>query len=53
MKRGIIMIDFKPVLLNIKNKYRNLDVCSKGVVKGTKYFPVFLIDGEEYIFHFI
>lgn len=44
------MIDFKPIMLNIKNKYRNLDVCSKGVVKGTKYFPVFLIDGEEYIF---
>lgn len=44
------MIDFKPVYLDIKNKYRNLDVVAKGVVKGTKYFPVFLIDGEEYIF---
>lgn len=44
------MIDFKPIMLNIKNKYRNLDICAKGVVKGTKYFPVFLIDGEEYIF---
>lgn len=44
------MIDFKPMNLNVKDKYRNLDVCAKGVVKGTKYFPVFLIDGEEYIF---
>lgn len=44
------MIDFKPIVLNVKDKCRNLDICAKGVVKGTKYFPVFLIDGEEYIF---
>lgn len=44
------MIEFKPIHLNVKDKYRNLDVSAKGVVKGTKYFPVFLIDGEEYIF---
>lgn len=44
------MIDFKPINLDVKDKCRNLDVCAKGVVKGTKYFPVFLIDGEEYIF---
>lgn len=44
------MIDFNPIHLDIKDKHRNLDVCARGVVKGTKYFPVFLIDGEEYIF---
>jgi len=44
------MIDFNPIHLDINNKYRNLDVSAKGVVKGTKYFPVFLIDDEEYIF---
>lgn len=41
---------FKPIELDCKNKYRNLDISARGVVKGTKYFPVFLIDGEEYIF---
>lgn len=44
------MIDCKPIILDVNNKWRNLDICSKGIVKGTKYFPVFLIDGEEYIF---
>lgn len=41
---------FKPIELNYKEKCRNLDVEAKGEVKSTKYFPVFLIDGEEYIF---
>jgi len=41
---------FKPIVLDIKNKYRNLDIEAKGEVKSTKYFPVFLKDGEEYIF---
>jgi len=44
------MIDFKPIQLEVKDKYRSLDVEAKGVVKGTKYFPVFLVGGEEYIF---
>lgn len=41
---------FTPINLDIKNKYRNLDIEAKGEVKSTKYFPVFLKDGEEYIF---
>lgn len=41
---------FKPVHLNIKDKYRNLEVETSGEVKSTKYFPVYLIGGEEYIF---
>lgn len=41
---------FKPIYLDIKNKKRNLDVVVNSKVKSTKFFPVFMIDGEEYIF---
>ena len=43
-------IDYKPINLDIKNKSRNLSSSASGVVKSTKYFPVFLIDNKEYIF---
>lgn len=35
---------------DISSSIRNLDVESSGVVSSTKYFPVFDIDGKEYIF---
>ena len=41
---------FKPIKLNYCDRVRNLDIEAKGNVKSTKYFPVFLINGEEYIF---
>lgn len=41
---------FKPITLDYSKKARNLDICSKGQVKSTKYFPVFEFDGQEKIF---
>lgn len=41
---------FKPIHLHVKDKIRNLNIEAQGEVKGTKYFPVFLKDGEEHIF---
>ena len=35
---------------DIKNKVRNLDIESNGVVSSTKYFPVFKEEGKEKIF---
>lgn len=41
---------FNPIYLDIKDKYRNLDVEASGKVKSQKHFPVFLRNGKEYIF---
>lgn len=41
---------FKVKTLNIKNKVGNLKAEAHSVVKSTKYFPTFEIDGKKYIF---
>lgn len=36
--------------LNYKDRIRNLDIKASSKVKSNKFFPVFLIDGKEFIF---
>lgn len=43
-------MDFNIIKLDYNNRIRNLDAESKGEVKSKKYFPVFNIEGREYIF---
>ena len=41
---------FKVTNLNINQKVRNLDIKAMGEVKSTKFFPVFKLNNQEYIF---
>lgn len=43
-------MDFNVYSFDYNNRIRNLDIEAKGIVKSTKFFPVFNIDNSEYIF---
>ncbi len=41
---------YQVINLDIENKIGNLTACAKGKVKSTKYFPIFEINHEKYVF---
>lgn len=43
-------IDFNVIKLEYNNKIRSLDISASGIIKSNKFFPVYNIEGEEYIF---